>query len=128
MRVIDGTKGGRPRMVPIVRVEQVEALARAAAVQDGRSMVPGDARYVDSQCACRRGRRHADAQARYEALAGAPCPVAPGIKHGKARYAFLAERPGLSLGHAKAWDIENRKVIAEEPGHGRIGIANAYLG
>ena len=43
-------------------------------------------------------------------------------------HAFLAERLGLSIAQAKAWDIENRKIIAEELGHGRIGITNAYLG
>jgi hypothetical protein len=134
VRIIDGTKGGRPRTVPIVRAEQVEALARAAAVQDGRSMVPKDARYVDFQRACCRefsgwhGERHAYAQARYEALVGAPCPLAAGVRHGKAHHAFLAERLGLSLGQAKAWDIENRKIIAEELGHGRVGITHAYLG
>ena len=134
VRVVDGTKGGRLRIVPVVRAEQVEALARAAAVQDGRSMVPKDARYVDFQRACYRehsgwhGERHAYAQARYEALAGAPCPVAAGVGHGQAHHAFLAGCLGLSLGQAKAWDIENRKIIAEELGHGRIGITNAYLG
>jgi len=134
VRIVDGTKGGRPRIVPIVRAEQLEALARAAAVQDGRSMVPKDARYVDFQRACYRefsgwhGERHAYAQARYDALVGVPCPVAAGVKHGKAHQAFLAERLGLSVVQAKAWDIENRKIIAEELGHGRIGITNAYLG
>ena len=134
VRVIDGTKGGRPRIVPIVRAEQVAALAVAAEIQDGRSMVPQDANYVDFQRACYRefsgwhGERHTYAQARYEALAGAPCPVAAGVAHGKAHHAFLAERLGLSVVQAKAWDIENRKIIAEELGHGRIGITNAYLG
>jgi len=135
VRIVDGTKGGRPRIVPIVRAEQVEILARAAAAQDGRSMVPKDClRYVDFQRACHReysgwhGERHAYAQARYEALVGAPCPVAAGVKHGKAHHAFLAERLGLSPRQAKSWDLENRKIIAEELGHGRIGITNAYLG
>lgn len=122
-------------MVPVLRAEQMEALARAAAVQGkARSMVPEGSRYADFQRACYRehsgwhGERHAYAQARYEALAGAPCPVAAGVKHGKAHHAFLAGRLGLSIAQAKAWDIENRKIIAEELGHGRVGIANAYLG
>lgn len=134
VRIVDGTKGGRPRMVPIVRAEQVEALVRAAAIQDGRSMVPKDARYVDFKRACYReftgwhGERHTYAQARYEALVGAPCPVVAGIKHGKAHHAFLAGCLGVSVAQAKALDIEKRKIIAEELGHGRIGITNAYLG
>ena len=134
IRIVDGTKGGRPRTVPIVKAEQMDALARAAAIQDGRSMVPKASRYVDFQRACYRefsnwhGERHAYAQARYEALVGAPCPVVAGIKHGKAHHAFLADCLGMSIGQAKAWDIENRKIIAEELGHGRIGITNSYLG
>jgi len=134
VRIVDGIKVGRPRIVPIVRAGQVEALARAAAIQDGRSMVPKEARYVDFQRACYRefsgwhGERHAYAQARYEALAGAPCPVAAGVGHGKAHHAFLAGRLGLSVGQAKTLDHETRKIIAEELGHGRIGITHAYLG
>ena len=135
MRAIDGTKGGRPRTVPVFRAEQLAALAAAAAVQGkGRSMVPVDASYVDFQRACCRahggwhGERHAYAQNRYTALVGAPCPVAAGVGHGKAHHAFLAERLGLSVGQAKTLDQESRKIIAEELGHGRIGITSAYLG
>ena len=135
VEVVDGTKGGKARIVPIVGAEQVAALAVAAAIQDGRSMVPkASARYIDFKRECYRefsgwhGERHAYAQARYEALAGAPCPVVAGIKHGKAHHAFLAERLGLSLKQAKTLDQEARKTIAEELGHGRIGITNAYLG
>jgi hypothetical protein len=81
VRIDDGTKGGKPRMVPVLRAGQVEALARAAAVQGkGRSMVPKDCeRYIDFQRACYREHsgwhreRHAYAHARYEALVGAPC-------------------------------------------------------
>jgi hypothetical protein len=123
-------------MVPVLRAEQVEALARAAAAQGkDRSMVPKDCeRYIDFQRACYREHsgwhreRHAYAQARYEALVGAPCPVVAGVKHGKAHHAFLAERLGLSIKQAKALDTESRKIIAEELGHGRIGITNHYLG
>lgn len=134
IRLDAGTKGGRPRTVPVLRAEQRESLARAAAIQDGRSMVPKGARYVDFQRACYRefsnwhGERHAYAQARYEALVGAPCPVVAGIRRGKAHHAFLAERLGLSVRQAMTLDRESRKIIAEELGHGRIGITNAYLG
>lgn len=134
VKIEAGTKGGRPRIVPVLRAEQVEALTKAAAVQDGRSMVPKDARYVDFQRACYRefsnwhGERHAYAQARYEALAGAPCPVVAGIRHGKAHHVFLAGRLRMSIDHAKGRDAEARQTVAEELGHGRIGITNAYLG
>ena len=134
VRIVDGTKGGRTRIVPIVRAEQVAALTGAATIQNGRSMVPEASRYIDFQRACYRefsnwhGERHAYAQARYETLVGAPCPVVAGIKHGNAHHAFLAERLGMTLIQAKACDVENRKIIAEELGHGRIGITNTYLG
>ena len=134
VRIEFGTKGGRPRTVPVLKAAQIDALVRAAAIQDGRSMVPKADRYVDFQRACYRefsnwhGERHAYAQARYEALVGAPCPVVAEIKHGKAHHGFLAERLGMTVTQAKAWDIENRKIIAEELGHGRIGITNSYLG
>ena len=97
-------------------------------------MVPKDARYIELQRACYRehtewhGERHAYAQARYEALVGLPCPVLAGIKHGRPHHAFLAGRLGLSIRQAKALDAESRKTIAEELGHGRIGITNHYLG
>ena len=132
--VVDGTKGGRARTVPVSRPEQIEALVAAAAMQGkDRSMVPTE-RYIDFQRECYReygewhGERHAYAQARYETLVGAPCPVAASIKHGKAHHTFLAERLGLSIRQAKALDAESRKIIAEELGHGRIGITNQYLG
>jgi len=38
--------------VPIVKAEQVDALARAAAIQNGRSMVPEAYRYIEFQRAC----------------------------------------------------------------------------
>ncbi len=120
--------------MPVLKLAQIDALTKATAIQDGSSMVSKASRYVDFQRACYRefsnwhGERHAYAQARYEALVGAPCPVVAGIKHGKAHYAFLAERLGMTLRQAKAWDIENRKILAEELGHGRIGVTDTYLG
>lgn len=134
VRIVDGAKGGRERSVPITGPEQLAALERAAALQDGRSMVPRDERYIDFARACYRefsdwhGERHAYAQARYEALMGAPCPVAAGVRHGPSHFRFLAGRLGLSVEAAREKDREVRQRIAEELGHGRPEITHSYLG
>ena len=135
VRIIDGTKGGRARTVPITQPErQMAALERAAAVQDGRSMVPNQTRYIDFARACYResgnhhGERHSYAQSRYETLVGAPCPVAAGVAHGTAHHRFLAGRLGVSTTQARDLDQQVRLQIAEELGHGRASITNQYLG
>ena len=135
VRIIDGTKGGRARTVPITQPErQMAALELAAAVQDGRSMVPNHTRYIDFARACYRefsnhhGERHSYAQSRYETLVGAPCPVAAGVAHGTAHHRFLAGRLGVSTNQARDLDKQARLQIAEELGHGRASITNHYLG
>lgn len=135
VRIIDGTKGGRARTVPITQPErQMAALEHAAAVQDGRSMVPNQTRYIDFARACYRefsnhhGERHSYAQSRYETLVGAPCPVAAGVAHGTAHHRFLAGRLGISTTQARDLDKQVRLQIAEELGHGRASITNQYLG
>ena len=115
MRIVDGTKGGgRPR---------------------DRAQGGPLPRYPDFQCTCYRehsGWNGGAPRLRPGPLRGSggrSLPgVAAGVRHGKAHHAFLAERLGLSVAQAKAWDLANRKTIAEELGHGRIGITNAYLG
>ena len=135
VRIVDGTKGGRARTVPIARPErQMAALERAAALQDGRSMVPAGRRYIDFARACYRelgnhhGERHSYAQARYEALTGSPCPLAANVAHGAAHHRFLAGRLGVTAAQARGLDQQARLQIAEELGHGRIDITHKYLG
>ena len=135
VRIVDGTKGGLARRVPIASPErQMAALERAEAIQDGRSMVPRQARYIDFARACYReyshyhGERHSYAQSRYEALVGAPCPVAAGVAHGTAHHKFLAGRLGVTTAQAREMDKQARMKIAEELGHGRASITNQYLG
>lgn len=135
VRIVDGTKGGRARSVPLTQShEQLTALRRAVALQDGRSMVPRDQTYIRYAKACYRehsgfhAARHAYAQARYEALVGAPCPLVAGVSHGRAHHHYLAERLGLSLRDARTLDREKRLQLAEELGHGRVEITHAYLG
>lgn len=137
--IVDGTKGGRAREVPITRPEQLATLQRAADVQGrDRSMIPAIETYADFQRQAYReaseagirfhGERHAYAQARYESLVGACCPVSAGVKHGQAHHKYLSRELEITLKEAKQIDQEARLQIAEELGHGRIEVTNAYLG
>lgn len=135
----DGTKGGRDREVPITSEHQIEALERAAEIQgNDRSMIPSEQSYAEFQREAYveageagirfHGERHEYAQSRYEELVGALCPVEAGIKHGQAHYEYLAEQLGVPVDDAREIDREAREQIAEELGHGREEVTNAYLG
>jgi hypothetical protein len=104
-------------------------------IQDhDRSMVPKALLYIEFQREAYRRHsgwhreRHAYAQARYRQLAGAECPVAAGIRHGKAHHSHLAAVLGISVDEAKQLDHNVRLTIAQELGHERIEITNKYLG
>ena len=73
------------------------------------------------------GERHSYAQERYEALTGAPAPVVAGWSRDE-RLDRLAEELGVSKEEAKAIDHDARMHVAEELGHQREEITNAYLG
>jgi hypothetical protein len=121
-----GTKGGRPREVPISSERQLSALARAAQAQaSDRSMITSseswktwregtlrDAREIvkDHTGEGLHGLRSAWACERYESLTGSPAPVAGGS------------------GVDRDLDREARLQIAEELGHSRVDITNEYLG
>ncbi|WP_181714876.1 MULTISPECIES: integrase domain-containing protein [Vibrio] len=134
----DGTKGGRARTVPITSDAQITALQRAAAIQDGRSMIPAEQNYREFRQEAYReigrhpvnfhGERHHYAQTRYRDLLGAECPVKAGIKHGRAHHEYLAKELGVSVAHARMLDKEIRSEVARELGHGRIDVTNSYLG
>ena len=133
-----GTKGGLQREVP-ASPAAVAALERAAAIQGAdRSMIPRSDSYKDFQQAAYselreaggagfHGERHSYAQERYNALTGASAPVVEGWGRGE-RLERLAEALGVSVEEAKAIDHEARMQVAEELGHGRMEITNAYLG
>lgn len=136
--VKDGTKGGRARTVPITNAAQVNALQRAASIQDGRSMIPAEQNYREFRQEAYReigrhpvnfhGERHHYAQTRYRDLLGAECPVKAGIKHGRSHHEYLAKELGGSVAQAKILDQEIRAEVARELGHGRIDVTNSYLG
>jgi len=124
-----GTKGGRERFVPIVTAAQREAIEFAKSVATRQDDSVSDrrlnleqalrrARYVMERLGITmcdlhvtpHGARHQYAAERYEELTGVPPPVAGGGRVDK------------------ALDKEARLIVAEELGHGRTQITNAYLG
>lgn len=120
-----GTKGGRPRKVPVTSSEQIDVLRRAAGIQGSdKSMIPAGQTWAEfREGEVRRIRellqlhgisrlhelRAVYACNRYQQLSG----HLPPLLGGKA---------------ARELDIKVRLEVAEELGHGRIDVTNAYLG
>ena len=136
--VRDGTKGGRPRTVPITRPEQLAALRAAAEIQGrDRSMIPADQRYtqfrneaykqIQSTNIHFHGNRHHYAQERYQAIVGAPCPVVARVPHDE-HHAYLSRALGITTSAARELDHAARMQVSSELGHGRIDVTNSYLG
>lgn len=138
VEIRDGTKGGRPRSVPILQQSQIKALEDAKKIQDGRSMIPADQSYKEFRQNSYKeaaklginyhGERRTYAQGRYEKLSGVKCPVRAGVKHGKVHHEYIAREKNISIETAKSLDREVRMQIARELGHGRVDVTNAYLG
>ena len=124
-----GTKGRRERFIPILSAAQREAVefAKSVAMRENDSVSDRTrdlkqairrARYVMERLGITQrdlhvvphGLRHQYAGERYEALSGPAPPVAGGSRIDK------------------ALDKEARLTIAEELGHGRTQITNAYVG
>lgn len=134
-----GTKGGRYREFNINNQEQIRALERAAEIQgEHRSMIPKELSWKQYQNQCYReiqkvairfhSERHHYANQRYEELTGVESPVRAKLAHGKAHLNHLAQQRNITLTEAKQIDQSARLQIAQELGHGRIGITNNYLG
>ncbi len=127
IHVIDGTKGGRARQVPVHQNSQAKALELAAAIQENdRSMIPAQISWIQwRDRGLRAGRevlkhygitgyhdlRAAYACDRYEALTGHVAPVC--------RQSPLREDID---------DLATRQIISRELGHDRIEIVAAYIG
>lgn len=124
--IVAGTKGGRPRQIPLSnRARQLRVLERAAAVQGSHhSLVPKELTWAEfREGEVREARellqcfgvtrlhelRAAYACERYAQLSGCLAPVLGG----------KADREV---------DFRARMQIAGELGHGRIDVTNAYLG
>jgi integrase len=130
LAVSRGTKGGRKRQVPIESSYQREVLAQAkalASLATGSTIPDGPPAYTLKRwlnryyyvlrgCGITRkdgivahGLRHGYANRRYEALAGVPSPVRGGTP----------ETPP---------EPDARERLAEELGHSRPQVTNAYCG
>lgn len=140
IRVEHGTKGGRPREIPVLHQAQREILQQAAELQ-GRhtSLVPKTQSlkeftqhaYLSLQKTSLsgfHGERHTYANTRYEELTGQKSPVEANISHGRAHLAYLSNQLGISRVNAAALDRAARIAISHELGHSRIAITNNYLG
>lgn len=137
--VVDrGTKGGRVRVVPILKQAQLDAIHAAAEIQLGKySQIAAESSYKEfrarlyneiSQTSIRQhSLRHAYAQDRYREISGVDCPVVAGISHREHRK-WIAKQLGCSVRDAAALDREARLTLARELGHGRIDVTNGYLG
>lgn len=133
-----GTKGGRPRQIEIRCQVELDAIRRAAAIQPGQyTQIPPQSDYKTFKARFYKeiqdtgirphALRHRGAQELYLQLAGVPCPIAAGVHH-KEHRAFIAQELGVSSHRAREIDIAARMVVAQDLGHGRIEITNAYLG
>jgi integrase len=131
LHVTHGTKGGRPRHVPIRTDYQRSVLALAKQLANGStgSMIPSEYSQPSWQAhfyrACRKhgisreqkvvphGLRHGYANDEYTQKTGQQSPVRGG-------------RPPLDT--EKVNDLIARQQVAEALGHGRIQVSSAYLG
>lgn len=129
--VIRGTKGGRPREIPVTTPAQVELLREAVKHVDPRTRTLIPAKWsFESWSAhfyriCRRhgisrkdgivthGLRHGYAIDRYETISGLERPL-------------IAGKPKDP--EAKSADARARDMVSRELGHGRRSITSAYLG
>lgn len=124
--IINGTKGGRGRTVPVLQEQQLSALANAAIQQGvGRSLIPVEQNWKQfRENTLRQGRiplqqvgitgyhdlRAAYACDRYQQITGSPAPVITG---------------GIVDKHL---DRLAREQISSELGHGRIDVVSEYIG
>ena len=121
------TKGGKTRVVPILRQDQRAVLDRAHRLAGNGSLIPSQKSYIQQLRAYERhttqaglsklhGLRHAYAQARFEQLTGWACPAAGG-----------PTAAILSTDQRKQ-DLQARLIISRELGHAREQISAVYLG
>ena len=127
-----GTKGGRPRTLPLALTEEQRAVlewARTQAATRADSMIPPGWRLE------RWRRRFYRLCARVGLTQKATGATPHSFRHGALLdlYEWLTGCPasarGGDLGRIDPnADHAARKVVAEEAGHGRISVASAYLG
>ena len=138
--VINGTKGGRDREVPIINERQRDLIDRVKEYVDSKrqdSLIPQGMSFKKWEDSVRNeqaqqgmtkdgvgtphGLRHAYAQQRYEQLTGWKPPA----------YLSDANRADLRASFDQAdknADIEARRQISAELGHGRVDVVSNYVG
>jgi len=130
LRIETGTKGGRPRVIPVRTIEQRQYLEEAIRYQkehDQTAFIPKDKTYVDqkniyeAQCTKygfhnNHGLRHQYAQERYFDLTGWDCPRRGGMSQ-----ISMTE-------HQLELDAVAREIISNELGHNRLEVTKVYLG
>lgn len=126
--IVDGTKGGRPRTVPVTQPSQLDALINATRLQsNNRSLIPNHQTWVEFRATTLYNGRAALKQA--------------GIKnYHDLRAAYAADRYLEETGHLapcntngrrtaeRSIDLQAREIIAEELGHGRTDVLVSYVG
>lgn len=124
--IIDGTKGGRSRDVPITDQRQVEALRNATTIQStGRSIIPEGKNWNQF----RNGELNKNRSSMQD----------NGVKgYHDLRSAYAADRYEQLTGHSaptnggqiadKNVDKSAREQISAELGHGRIDVVSEYIG
>ena len=127
LRVRYGTKGGRPRDIPVKTPEQQELIERAL-----QSVAPGHYVGAPGRTAVQNANRFYNVLRRFEITKAALGVTAHGLRHQHAndRYEELAGEPSPVRGGAGAGDADGaaRMAVSSELGHGRIAITDAYLG
>ena len=131
-----GTKGGRPRKIPIDQESQIEALETACSFVNGRHcFIPVEMNYVEFRTWMYRENvydafhsyRHDYAQAEYERKTGFPPPIKLNLSK-RGHLKLMVDTLGISVGEARFLDQRARQDIAEALGHSRIDIVSAYCG
>lgn len=126
--IVDGTKGGRSRKVPVTKPSQFDALIKAAHLQgDNRSLIPSHQTWVEFR-----------ATTLYNGRAELK---RTGIKnYHDFRAAYAADRYFEETGHLapcnnngrrtaeRSIDLQAREIIAEKLGHGRTDVLVSYVG
>lgn len=127
LRVRYGTKGGRPRDIPVKTPEQQDLIERAL-----QSVAPGHYVGAPGRTAVQNANRFYNVLRRFEITKAALGVTAHGLRHQHAndRYEELAGEPSPVRGGAGAGDADGaaRMAVSSELGHGRIEITDAYLG
>lgn len=127
LRVRYGTKGGRPRDIPVQTPEQVALIERAL-----RSVAPGQYVGAPGRTAIQNANRFYNVLRRFGITKASLGVTAHGLRHQHAndRYEELTGEPSPVRGGSGdgGEDATARLAIASELGHGRIAISDAYLG